>query len=30
VLQGGGPKTPDIGGQAGTSDLGDAIVEALK
>ncbi|MAI99336.1 MAG: tartrate dehydrogenase [Nisaea sp.] len=30
VLQGGGPKTPDIGGQASTSDLGNAIVEALK
>lgn len=29
VLVGGGPKTPDIGGQAGTSDLGDAIVGAL-
>ena len=29
VLVGGGPKTPDIGGQACTSDLGDAIVGAL-
>ena len=29
VPVGGGPKTPDIGGQAGTSDLGDAIVGAL-
>ena len=29
VLVGGGPKTPDIGGQAGTADLGDAIVGAL-
>ena len=29
VLVGGGPKTPDIGGQAGTSDLGNAIVGAL-
>ncbi len=29
VLVGGGPKTPDIGGQASTSDLGDAIVGAL-
>ena len=29
VLVGGGPKTPDIGGQAGTSDLGAAIVGAL-
>lgn len=29
VLVGGGPKTPDIGGQAGTSDLGDAIVGVL-
>ncbi|MEC9217624.1 MAG: tartrate dehydrogenase [Pseudomonadota bacterium] len=29
VRGGGGPKTPDIGGQAGTSDLGDAIVGAL-
>ncbi|MBT5265588.1 MAG: tartrate dehydrogenase [Rhodospirillaceae bacterium] len=25
----GGPKTPDMGGQAATSDLGDAIVQAL-
>lgn len=30
VLEGGGPKTPDLGGQASTGDLGDAIVEALK
>lgn len=30
VLDGGGPKTPDLGGQATTRDLGDAIVEALR
>ncbi len=30
VLEGGGPKTPDLGGQASTKDLGDAIVEAVR
>lgn len=30
VLAEGGPKTPDLGGQAATTDLGDAIVDALK
>ena len=30
VLSGGGPKTPDLGGQASTVDLGSAIVEALE
>lgn len=29
VVRDGGPKTPDLGGQAGTEDLGKAIVEAL-
>ncbi len=29
VLAGGGPKTPDLGGQATTEDLGRAIAEAL-
>lgn len=29
VLKGGGPKTPDLGGQAKTSDLGNAIAEAI-
>lgn len=29
VLAGGGPKTPDLGGQATTEDLGRAIEEAL-
>ena len=30
VLAGGGPKTPDLGGQATTSDLGRAIAEAVE
>jgi tartrate dehydrogenase/decarboxylase/D-malate dehydrogenase len=29
VLSGGGPRTPDIGGKAGTSDLGRAIESAI-
>ena len=29
VLGGGGPRTPDIGGQANTADLGKAVAEAL-
>jgi len=29
VLGGGGPRTPDIGGQAKTADLGRAVAEAL-
>jgi tartrate dehydrogenase/decarboxylase/D-malate dehydrogenase len=29
VLADGGPKTPDLGGQATTEDLGRAIAEAL-
>ncbi len=29
VLDGGGPRTPDMGGTASTRDLGQAIVEAL-
>ena len=30
VVSGGGPKTPDLGGQANTKDLGDAIAEAIR
>ena len=30
VVSGGGPKTPDLGGQANTSDLGDAIAAAVR
>lgn len=30
VLSGGGPKTPDLGGQASTRDLGDAIAAEVK
>jgi tartrate dehydrogenase/decarboxylase/D-malate dehydrogenase len=30
VLSGGGPKTPDLGGQASTKDLGDAIAAEVK
>ncbi|NQW12557.1 MAG: tartrate dehydrogenase, partial [Alphaproteobacteria bacterium] len=30
VLGEGGPKTPDLGGQAATTDLGHAIVEAVR
>ena len=30
VLSGGGPKTPDLGGQARTKDLGDAIAAEVK
>ena len=30
VLSEGGPKTPDLGGQAATTDLGDAIAAVLK
>ena len=30
VISGGGPKTPDLGGQANTTDLGDAIAAAVR
>ena len=30
VISGGGPKTPDLGGQASTGDLGDAIAAVLR
>ena len=30
VISGGGPKTPDLGGQASTADLGDAIAAVLR
>ena len=30
VVSGGGPKTPDLGGQANTKHLGDAIAEAIR
>jgi tartrate dehydrogenase/decarboxylase/D-malate dehydrogenase len=30
VVSGAGPKTPDLGGQANTKDLGDAIAEAIR
>ena len=30
VLDGGGPKTPDLGGQASTKDLGDAIAAQIR
>ncbi len=29
VISGGGPKTPDLGGQASTTDLGTAIADAI-
>jgi tartrate dehydrogenase/decarboxylase/D-malate dehydrogenase len=29
VLKEGGPKTPDLGGQASTADLGSAIAEVV-
>jgi tartrate dehydrogenase/decarboxylase/D-malate dehydrogenase len=29
VLAGAGPRTPDLGGNAGTKDLGQAILDAL-
>ena len=29
VLDGGGPRTPDLGGQASTVDLGRAVEDAL-
>jgi tartrate dehydrogenase/decarboxylase/D-malate dehydrogenase len=29
VLAGSGPKTPDLGGQATTADLGKAVAEAI-
>ena len=30
VVSEGGPKTPDLGGQANTKDLGDAIAAAIR
>ena len=30
VVSGAGPKTPDLGGQASTLELGNAIVSAIK